>query len=58
MLQVDGMDYRLWVCVKKVVIWGLLNTIIVKFILEVTLDGSYIGYEIFEQDLRWCNMLD
>ena len=27
-------------CVKKVVIWGLLNTIVVKFILEATLDSS------------------
>ena len=27
-------------CVKKIVIWGLFNTIVVKFILEATLDGS------------------
>ena len=42
MLQLDGMDDKWWVCVKKVVIWGLLNIIVVKFILEVTLDGLYI----------------
>ena len=41
MLQLDGMDDRWWVCKKKkkVVIWGLLNTIIVKFIPETTLDS-------------------
>ena len=40
MLQLDGMDDRGWVRVRKVVIWGLLNTIIVKFIPEATLDSS------------------
>ena len=39
-------------CVKKVVIWGLLNTIVVKFILEATLDSSQVAYgfsnEIFK----------
>ena len=26
-------------CVKKVVIWGLLNTIVITFIFEATLDN-------------------
>ena len=34
MLQLDEMDDKWWVCAKKVVIWGLLNTIVVKFIPE------------------------
>ena len=32
-------------CVKKVVIWGLLNTIAVKFIPDAILDSSQVMYE-------------
>ena len=31
-------------CVKKVVIWGLFNSIVVKSILEATLDSSQVVY--------------
>ena len=31
-------------CVKKVVIWGLFNSIVVKFILGATLDSSQVVY--------------
>ena len=40
MLQLDGMDDGWWVYVKKVVIWGLLYTIVVKCINEATLNSS------------------
>ena len=33
------------VCVKKVVIWGLSNTIFVKFIHDATSDSSWVAYE-------------
>ena len=36
-------------CKESCNIGGLLNTIIVKFILEVTLDGSYLVYEILSK---------
>ena len=40
MMHLDGMDDWLLVCVKKAVIWGLLNIITVKFIPEAILDSS------------------